>query len=113
MWAQYNNSQFLFNGVPDTNGGSQHLIKIRYWKKTTPLTDDADEHELPDNWERGIRLKATAFTMRILNMEEKADSRQQEFDRWLQRIQLPQGVSKAESKSARAQIGGGHQHGTQ
>lgn len=104
-WAQWGNSLILFNSVPDTNGGSQYLIRIRYWRMVSDLTAEGDNHLLPDSWERGIRLKATAFAMRILNMEEKADSRQQEFDRWLSRIKIPQSIAKQESKNARADMG--------
>lgn len=99
-WTQWNKSLLLFNQVPDTNAGSHYSIRIRYWRYVPDLSADGDTHILPARVERGIRLKATAYTLRILNMEEKAGEREQEFDRWVSRMEMPAAGTEKETKSA-------------
>jgi hypothetical protein len=103
-WCLYKNSVLLFNSVPDDNNGSDYSIRIRYWKLSTTMVNDEDLHDLPARMERGIRLKATAFTMGILNMEEKQMIKEKEFDRWLQRIDLPTAGSKRRNKRAQVDM---------
>jgi hypothetical protein len=82
-YAIYNRRLFLWNQIPSVSTIS---IRIDYWARHGELSADGDATLLPLLWHRGARLKATAFTMRILNMDDKAAAREQEFDRWLGRI---------------------------
>jgi hypothetical protein len=107
-WSQWGNSLIIFNAVPDDNDGSNYSLRIRYWKIPTDLSADGDEHLLASRLERGVRLKATAFTMNILNMEEKAQVREKEFSRWVQSLGLPKQESKKQDKSSHANMSRGN-----
>lgn len=101
FFSQYNRQLILFNMVPDDNAGSNYSIRIRYWKRHPQLAQDNDAMVLPYEWERGVRLKATAYTFTILDMDEKAAGKQQELDRWMSRIRLPMGDRQSKNKVAR------------
>ena len=101
FYSQYNRALILFGMVPDDNDSSNYLIRIRYWQKPSVMSNDGDELILPQEWERGVRLKAASFTFGLLDMEEKQQMKQAEFDRWLGRIKLPKSAAKEKSKAAR------------
>jgi hypothetical protein len=101
-WSQWKNSLIIFNSVPDDNGGSNYSIRIRYWKLADTMSNNTDALELPARMERGIRLKATAYTMGILNMEEKQQVKEQELQRWLSTMQVPESVTRTEANRAGA-----------
>ena len=105
FYGVYNRQLIIFNMVPDDNGGSNYSIRIRYWKRHPKLLVDADEMLLPFEWERGLRLKATAMVFGILDQEEKQAAKQAEFDRWVQRISLPRVESGKKNKLMRANFG--------
>jgi len=107
FFSQFNKSLILFGMVPDNNDGSNYLIRIRYWQKHAILVNDNDSLVTPKEWDRGIRLKAQAFVFGLLDMEEKQDRKQKEFDRWLGRIKLPGGARKEKAKAARMNFGVG------
>jgi len=94
-YALWNEKFYIWNQIPSVATIS---IRMDYWATHGTLSADGDATVLKKNWHRGVRLKASAFTFRILDMDEKADAREGEFDRWLSRIQ----TSKSkEDQSAR------------
>lgn len=100
-YTQYNRQLILFNMVPDNNAGSNYSIRIRYWMKHPNLVQDADTMILPSEWERGVRLQASAFMFGILDMDDKAAAKNQELDRWMTRIRPVWGARKERAKFAR------------
>ena len=107
LYSQYNRALLIFGQVPDTNAGSNYLLRIRYWQKPAVMANDSDNLILPQEWERGVRLKSAAFVFGLLDMNEKEGAKQQEFDRWLSRIKLPKGAAKEKAKAAGANFGVG------
>ena len=105
FYTTFGKSLILFGMVPDDNDSSNYLIRIRYWKKHARLSADADALVLPNEWERGVRLKAGAFVFGMLDMDDKQAKKQQEFDRWLGRIKLPRGANAEKSKGSRMNFG--------
>jgi hypothetical protein len=105
MYSVYAKTLTVYGMVPDDNAGSDYTLRIRYWKIQARLSNDADNHVLPQHWERGVRLKATAFVMDELDMIEKAAAKHAEFDRWLGRIKLPKGAEKEKAKNSRMNFG--------
>lgn len=99
-FALYNNLLYLWNKVPDSTAASDVTMRLDYWAKSGEMTTDAGTHLLPYEWERGIRLKATAFVFRILDMDEKASMREQEFDRWVSRIKTPKSQERKRARNA-------------
>jgi hypothetical protein len=106
-YAVYAKQLLLFDQVPDDNGGSNYSIRILYWKNHAKLVVDGDAPVTPLEWERGIRMKATAFMFNILDMDEKAAAKQQELDRWLSRIKIPKAAGIEKAKTARLNFGAG------
>lgn len=106
FFSQYNNQLILWNQVPDDNDGDNYSIRIRYWRRQAELSDDNDDHLLPAEWERGVKLKAGAYLFNSLDMDEKAAAKQQELDRWMGRIKLPGGARRERNKRARLNLGG-------
>ena len=111
LYSQFNKTLILYGMVPDDNDGSNYSIRIRYWKKHALLVNDTDAIVLPNEWVRGVRLKATAFVFGILDMEEKQAAKQAEFDRWLTRIKLPRGSQKERAKAMGMNFGSGGRRG--
>ncbi len=104
-YAQFNKTLVLFGMVPNNNNGSNYSIRIRYWKRHSPLVDDGDATVFPAEWERGVRLKAQAFVFGFLDMEEKQAIKQKEFDRWVSRIKLPRAAAQEKAKTAGMNFG--------
>jgi len=99
-YAIYNNLLYLWNKVPDSTAVTNVAMRLDYWASQSELTEDAAAHVLPFEWERGIRLKMASFVFRILDMDEKADSREREFDRWVSRIKTPKSQERKRARSA-------------
>jgi len=101
-FAIFNKALYVFNKIPDADAETAGLtLRIDYWASQSELTDGANSHLLPIWWERGIRLKASAFTHRILDMDDKAQDRQGEFDRWASRITTSKSQEKINARDAR------------
>jgi hypothetical protein len=96
-WARYANNVILFDDVSD---GTQ-TFGLRYYKRPATLDTDASNHTLPNTFERGIRLLATSYVLRILQQDERADMRMAEFQRWLQQMQTPLQFERRFDKEAR------------
>lgn len=99
-YALYNSQLYLWNTVPDSTAASDITIRLDYWASQPKLTASSGSHVLPEEWERGIRLKAAAFAFLILNMEEKAGMRGQEFERWVSTIRTPKSQERKHARNA-------------
>ena len=104
-YTQYNRKLVLFNAVPDDNATDNYKVRILYWQTHPALANDADAVTTPAEWERGLRLKATSFMFTILDMDAKADAKNAEFDRWVQRITIPKANAAANQDTTRANFG--------
>lgn len=100
IYAIYNDLLYLWAKVPDSDAESDVTMRLDYWSKSSEITTDAGTHLLPYEWERGIRLKQASFVFRILDMDAKADSREQEFDRWVSRIKTPKSQERKRARNA-------------
>lgn len=95
FYSIYNQTIFLWHKVPGTTAIS---IRLDYWAEHPKLTLDADASLVPYSWERGARLKASAYVHRILKMDEFANQREQAYQAWLAVMETPKAKEK---KSAR------------
>lgn len=91
----YNQTIIVWGPVP---GSTAVTLRIDYWAEHPKLSDDADASLIPFSWERGARLKASAYVHRILKMDEYAVERENAFQTWLAVMEQPK---TKEKKSAR------------
>ena len=81
-YAIYNRRLYLFNPIPSVD---TITIRIDYSARHAELVLDADAIDLPLDWERGLRLKALAFTFDTLDILDRAAAKHAEFDQWYTR----------------------------
>lgn len=105
FYTERNNVLFIFGPAPDDNNGSNYLLKISYWKRHPNLVLSSDALLTPVEWERIIRLRATAYMFTVLDQDEKAAAKHAEADRTLGRIRLPIPTQKERAFSAGLNFG--------
>lgn len=98
QYAIYGDSIFIWDQIPEDDSIT---MRLDYWKYHPELTLDTSEILFGLDWNRGVRLLASAYVHRILDMDEKANARQAEFDRWISRKFTPKAKEEVAARDSR------------